>query len=230
MLKKQGGDADIFGREFVKNALGVVGAVVIADSGVVAPHDEMGAAVIFAREGVHYGFARPCIPHRCRKNAKHNSAFGVVSLNHGAVTGYSHLGGNIVLFGFAHKWVQQEPIHYFQRCFLNVFMGAVDRVACLETHYALPAALGKDFSGLSGGVAYFGEFVFGGTRQVKKPKIAAQQKFALRIDARHPGMRFLGCAVHLFCFAPLVVGVNFVNFHDSEGTVAFTKGNFIPLF
>src|SRR5262245_53074178 len=51
-------DADLFGSEIVKHQLRVVGAIIVAHAGVIAPDDHVRAAVIFAAEGVEYSFAR----------------------------------------------------------------------------------------------------------------------------------------------------------------------------
>ena len=42
MLEEEGGDPQLLGLELLEDVLGVVGAVVAADAGVVAAYDEVG--------------------------------------------------------------------------------------------------------------------------------------------------------------------------------------------
>src|SRR5690606_12733218 len=63
VLELERRDAQLLGLEAVEHALGVVGAVVVADARVVAPDDEVGAAVVLAAERVEDGLARAGVAH-----------------------------------------------------------------------------------------------------------------------------------------------------------------------
>ena len=53
MLEFQDRHADLLGHiELIENLLGIVGAVIISNPGMIAADDEMGAAVILADQGV----------------------------------------------------------------------------------------------------------------------------------------------------------------------------------
>ena len=59
MLEEQGLDAELVDVDFVEDLLGVVGAVVVADAGVIAADDEVGAPVVAARDRVEDRLAGP---------------------------------------------------------------------------------------------------------------------------------------------------------------------------
>src|SRR5919107_6406437 len=52
VLEEEGGDPEFLGLELFEDVLGVVGAVVAADAGVVAAHDEVRATVVLAADRV----------------------------------------------------------------------------------------------------------------------------------------------------------------------------------
>src|SRR5215217_6534622 len=56
VLEEKGCDAQLVLVELLEDVLGVVGAVVAADSSVIPPHDEVRAAVVLAADGVEDGF------------------------------------------------------------------------------------------------------------------------------------------------------------------------------
>src|SRR5690349_6317359 len=56
--------------------LRVEGPVEAANSGMIAAHDEVRAAVVFARYGMEDGFARPRVAHRRGVHAEHCSRRG----------------------------------------------------------------------------------------------------------------------------------------------------------
>ena len=63
-------DAQLAGLELVEDVLRVVGAVVVADAGVVAADDEVRAAVVPAHERVEDRLARAGVAHRGRVHAR----------------------------------------------------------------------------------------------------------------------------------------------------------------
>jgi hypothetical protein len=54
-------DLELLGIELVEDLLRFVGPVVVADAGVVAPDDEVGAAVVLSYQRVKSGFLVPGI-------------------------------------------------------------------------------------------------------------------------------------------------------------------------
>ena len=78
VFKEQGRDAQFSRREVLKNLLGIIGAVIVADAGMIAPDDEMRAAVILAVERVENRFTRSRIAHRCRKDTEQHAVRRIV--------------------------------------------------------------------------------------------------------------------------------------------------------
>jgi len=60
-------DVELVRLELVEDQLRVVGAVVVADAGVVAADDEVRAAVVLAADRVPDRLARPGVAHRGRE-------------------------------------------------------------------------------------------------------------------------------------------------------------------
>ena len=73
VLEEERRDAHLAGLELVEDVLRVVGAVVVADAGVVAADDEVRAAVVLAHDGVEDGLARPGVAHGRREDAQHHA-------------------------------------------------------------------------------------------------------------------------------------------------------------
>jgi hypothetical protein len=67
--------------ELVEDELGVVGPVVIADAGVVAPDDEVGAAVVLATDGVPDSLPWAGVAHGRREGRHDDPVAGVVTLD-----------------------------------------------------------------------------------------------------------------------------------------------------
>src|SRR5229473_5246021 len=106
VLKSKRCDPDLGGRETLENLLSVVGAVVIADAGVVAPDDEMGASVVAPDYGVQHRLARPAVAHMCRHHREHRPPFRIIKVQHYLVGLHPHGGRNIVALGLANQWME----------------------------------------------------------------------------------------------------------------------------
>jgi hypothetical protein len=113
--------------------------------------------------------------------------------------------------------VQEESIGDFQSCLLNVFVGAMDGVACLKAHDAAPAAAGEHAASLSWRVSEFRELAR--FWPVEEPDIATQKGIAVAIETGHTGMCFLFGMVHTFGFSCYVSLKLLGDRHDRQGRV-----------
>src|ERR671926_386235 len=69
VLEAERGDAQRGPVECLENVLSIVGAVVVAHPRMVAPDDEVRAAIVLARQRMMHGFPWAGIAHRRRKRA-----------------------------------------------------------------------------------------------------------------------------------------------------------------
>ena len=197
VLEPEGDDADVLRRELVKDVLGIVGAIVLTHAGVIAPDDEVGAAVVLAGDGVEDGLAGTRVPHGGGEHAQDDPLGGVVVPQDGLVGGDAHIGGDVVLLSLADQGVEEEAVHDLQRGLLDVLVGAVDGIAGLETHDGSPTPPGEHAPRLCRGVAQFGELGLDGAGPVHQPDIAAQEYFSLPVEPGHAGVRLVGGLVDL---------------------------------
>src|SRR5512132_3665974 len=101
VLEEQGLDAELVDVDVVKDPLGIVGAVVVADAGVVAADDEVGAAVIAPRNRVQYRLPRPGVVHLRREDAEDDAAVRVVVVHQDLIAAHTHIGGDVAGLGLA---------------------------------------------------------------------------------------------------------------------------------
>ena len=73
-------DADVLRSETFKDPLGVVGAVVVADAGVVAADDQMGATVVLATQRVKDGLSGAGVTHARREGGEKHTIGRIVSV------------------------------------------------------------------------------------------------------------------------------------------------------
>src|ERR1700730_13962779 len=78
ILEVERGDADLAGRVALEDLLRVVGAVVGADAGVIAPDNEMGAAVVAPDDGMEDRLARATVAHVRRHHGEHRTILRIV--------------------------------------------------------------------------------------------------------------------------------------------------------
>ena len=79
----------------VEDGLGVEGAVVVADAGVVAADDQMGATAVLAEDGVEHGLPGTGVEHVEAIAGDHHGIFGKVELDHFADRGIAHIGRDV---------------------------------------------------------------------------------------------------------------------------------------
>src|SRR5215213_8265746 len=157
MLEHERRYPKLLGLELLKNVLGVVGAVVAAYSRMVAPHYKVGAAVVFAAEGVEDRLPRSRVAHSRREDRQDGTLLGVVAPEDDLVGAHPDCGRDVVRLGLADQGVEEEAVHGLKGALLDVLVGAVDGVTGLKAHHALPALLDERCSQLSRFVVVAGE-------------------------------------------------------------------------
>src|SRR5262245_33148460 len=108
-----------------EDELRVVSAVVIADARVIAPDDEVRAAVVLTNDGVEDRLSRPGVAHRGRQHGELRSRLRVVVLDDHFVGAQTDRRRYVVGFRLAYDRVEQQAVYGFKRAFLDVFVGAV---------------------------------------------------------------------------------------------------------
>ena len=114
-------------------------AVIIADSGMIAAHDKMGAAIVSSNDGMKNSFSWTGIAHGGGKNSKHHIAAGVKSVNQCLVPGNDCLRRIVAGTFPADKRLNKQAVDMFQCYPLQVFMGAVGHIAGLKPGDGGPA-------------------------------------------------------------------------------------------
>ena len=150
MLEADGLNPQLGRRKAIEDVLRVVRPVVVADAGMIAADDEMGAAVVLAHQRVEHGLARTGVAHRGGKTGEQHAIARIVALEQHAVARDAHRGGDVVVLGRPEQRMQQQSVHRLERRLLDVFMRAVHRVACLKSHHGAPAPLREHAPGVGG--------------------------------------------------------------------------------
>src|SRR3954453_20958996 len=107
VLEEEWLDAELVDVDFVEDQLRVVGAVVVPDTSVVAPDDEVGAAVVPASDRVQDGFARTGVVHLRGEDAEDDPVVRVVVLHQDLVTAHPHVGGDVACLRLADQRVDE---------------------------------------------------------------------------------------------------------------------------
>ena len=143
MFEHERRDAQLARLELLEDLLRVVGAVVLAHTGMVPADDEVGAPIVLPADGVPDRLPGPGVPHRRREHRDEGTIPRVVVLEQGLVTAHTDIGRNVVPLRGAHQRVQQQPVDDLKRALLDVLVSPVDRVAGLEPHHGPPAPPGE---------------------------------------------------------------------------------------
>src|SRR5438874_7365789 len=202
MLEEHRLDVELVRLELVEDQLGIVGAVVVADAGVVAADDEVRAAVVLAADRVPDRLAWPRVAHRRGERAQHDAFRRVVAAEQHAVALDSRLRGYVVGLRVADERVDQQPVDRFERDLRQIFVRAVDRVARLEAHDTFPATLGKRRARLSRVERELGERCCGA---LEDGDGAGEVEGLLLVQARDTGVRGVRRPERLLRLALLVV-------------------------
>jgi hypothetical protein len=141
VLVKEDVDPELAFSERIEDSVGVVGAVVVTDTRVIAPHDEVGTAVVLAKDRVQDGLARARVAHREREHREQRALRREVLVEEDLVASHARRGGDVVALRLSHERVEQEPVDRLERRLDEVLVRAVHRVARLEADDLLPPAL-----------------------------------------------------------------------------------------
>ena len=106
--------------------------VIEAHAGVVAPDDEVGAAVVLAADRVPDGLTQPRVAHGRREGGEHDPVVRVVALHQHAVAVHARVGRDVVGLRLTDQRMQQQPVDHLERALGEVLVSAVDRVARLK--------------------------------------------------------------------------------------------------
>src|SRR5205823_12644614 len=118
--------------ELCKDVVGIIGAVVIPYTCMIASYDEMRTTIVFTHQSMEDCFAWTSVAHGSRKYTQDNTISWVEVRQQNFITTHTYMSGNIIALGISHERMQVEAIHRFQGTLLNVFMRTVHRIACLE--------------------------------------------------------------------------------------------------
>src|SRR5215208_1255923 len=220
MLEHERRYPKLLGLELLKNVLGVVGAVVAAYSRMVAPHYKVGAAVVFAAEGVEDRLPRSRVAHSRREDRQDGTLLGVIALEDDLVGAHPDCGRDVVRLGLADQGVEEEAVHGLKGALLDVLVGAVDGVTGLKSHHAPPAPLNKRRPKLSWLVVVAGEGT-GVWLLVQKRHLSADKGVPLTVQGGHTGVVFVLRPVDRLRLMALVVGVAIRNVHGRYDAALF---------
>src|SRR5579875_3195158 len=192
--------------------MSVISTVVVADTGMVAAYDEVRATVVLAHQRVEDGFARAGVAHGGRQHAQNHALARIVVFQQHLVAAHAYSGGDVVALRVTDQRVQVEAIDRLQRAFLDVFMGAVNRIARLEGDNTLPTTLGEQPTRLRGRVAINSELL---RLQGDDTHGATQQHLTLLIQYADTRMGLVFRAIDLTRLKLLVVAILFLDAQHS---------------
>ncbi len=187
VLEEQRRDAQLVRTKLAEDLLCVIGSVIIADAGMIPPHDEMRAAVVLAHQRMEDGFARSRVAHAGRKGSEYHPLDGIVVAQEHVVTAHAHLGWDVVILRLAHQRMQEQALHDLQRALLDILVRAVDGVARLEGNDAAPAVRIEGRARLCRSQLMCWEWArFGRAQQPNRP---TQEHIALLVERADTRMR-----------------------------------------
>jgi hypothetical protein len=198
-------------------------SVVLADAGMVAPDDEVRAAVVLPEKRVQQGLARPGVAHVERvARLDHRAATEVLLDQHGDGA-RAHLRRDVARLHGAKQRVHQHAVAYLDRRLDQLLVRALHRVACLERGDPAPA------QALELGARL-------GRRHEERPVLcleaavgqylhrAGEVHVRLLSDHRDARMRAVRGAEHRAALARLVDRVGLAHLHGGERRAAFRVG------
>ena len=203
MLEEQRRDPEVGRVELVEDSLRVVGAVVVSDTRMVAPDDEVRAAVVLARHRVEDRLARPGVPHRRRKDAEHDAIFRIVVVDEHLIALHARRRRDVVALGLADERVQQQAVADLERRLLDVFVRAMNRIPRLESDDPAPSTLGEERARRCRIAPEFRKRLVGRTPQ--HSDWSGHEHVALFVQARYARVRRIFGPIHAVRLAPFVV-------------------------
>src|ERR671932_144965 len=99
--------------ELIKDVLSIVGTVIVTNTCMVAPDDEMSTAVVLADQGVENCFSWTGVAHVGWINCQNHSLFREVVLHHNLVAAHPHICCYVILFGRTNQWMEEQTIDSF---------------------------------------------------------------------------------------------------------------------
>ena len=143
VIKEERRDTQLGGLKLIEDVMCVITAVVVPYSSMVPAYYEMRAAIVLPHEGMKDRLTRPRITHCGRQYCKDRTLCGIVMCQDLFVRSNPDFSRHIVRFGFTNQRVQQQTVGDLEGTLLDVFVGAVDRIASLKRDYSSPAMLLK---------------------------------------------------------------------------------------
>src|SRR5580704_730773 len=211
VLEHQRRDPQFLRFEALEDLLRVVAAVVIADTGVIAPHDEMRASVVAPCDRMQYRLARAAVAHVRREHADHRAILRVVRVEQHLVGLHPDRGGHVVTLGLSYQRMDHQTVADFERGLLYILVRAMSRIASLEGDDFFPSALAKRRTRLSWLTRKF---------QERAPRYFFDQRDSSREairrhrgDVLRPRMRVLRRSENVLSFQ---LAIDFVDFRELE--------------
>ena len=224
VFETQRGDGQLRGGVLLEDVLGVVGAVVVAHPGVITAHDEVGAAIILAADGVEDRLTGSGVAHGGGVGAEHHPALRVVALEQYQVAAHAHLGGNVIGLGGTHQRVDEQAVDHFERALGQILVGAVDGIPGLEGDHGVPFALGELGAGSVGGEGVVDKRLIG--QLVDQHHRAAEVDRSRLTHRRNAGVGPIGGSVDALGLVILIGAELVVHRHDREhGAVRMGQGD-----
>src|SRR5262249_21986957 len=129
--------------KLVEDGLRIVGAIKIADTGMIAPDNEMRTAEVLANEGMKERLARTRIAHFDRIAGLNDRSGSKIIVDHRLDCPGADLGRYVARFQFSEHLMNENPVRYLHRDFDQVFVAAVHGISGLKRGDNRPAALQK---------------------------------------------------------------------------------------
>jgi len=222
----------VFGN-VVKDGLGVEPAIIVADTGVITPDDQVGAAHVLAEYGVQHGLARAGVQHVEPVSGNKACVWLEVQLNHLSNGGVAHVSRDVALFQFSEQHMDYCAIgvNGFHGHFDQALMGTVHGVTSLEGDNGLPSEFLDFVANLCGGAESFREILVK-IGIVEHLDGARYSDFADSVEGIYAGMLLVVGAEDLFGHhCHLIIGIFLDGFDVLNGDyriafyVRIKKGN-----
>jgi hypothetical protein len=221
-------DAQRPGRDFPEDFLRVVGTVVIAHAGVVAPYDQVRAAVILSEDGVEQGLARSGVTHFHGVAALHDAVLAEVLVHQRVHGPHPYFRRYVAGFELADQLVNVDAVADLDRDPRQVGVRIVHGIAELQRRNRRPAALLENAACLGRSLVDAREH-FRVVGLGKDAHRASQIDGALLEHFLHSGMRRIRGAEDLAALVLLVNPVFFGHAHRAHDgpCLKIPKGHFL---
>ena len=218
----QGPDGEAVGADLVEYAVRVVGPVVAAEPGMVAPHHQVRAPEVLAEEGVQQRLPGAGVAHLDGVAGLDHPSFREVVGDQPVDGADPDIGRDVALLERAQDLVNEHPVAHLDGDLGEKLVTAVHGVAGLEGGDRRPAFLGEQRPGFGGAqvkpLVGLGKVALGEDRDR-----ARQVDGALRHDLGDARVGLVGGAVDLTALEGLVDGVFLGDREDTEDLLAFAR-------